>query len=414
MADFIRGFGIIADDITGAMDAGAGFLGVGLDPLITFGTKPSPDPRVIVVSTDSRDNDPETAHRKARRQARKLAGRYVYKKIDSTLRGNIGSELTAVMGALGFSKAVVCPAFPANERSVVGGNLMIGGVPLSETRFAKEADYPIRESCIPTLLHQQTGLPIGIIKLEEINRGPDNVFEKIRNSEQRIIVADASQEKHLRCIAQALFRGGDGWLPCGSGGLARELPPVFGYKAKGDKPFQLEVTSKPALTVVGSRNSASMEQMKTAEMSLSLGVVSIEPDKSIDSQGKLTGLRRLRDEVADFMYEGKSVLITTSRSRYMPDLKESNARLLARIAAGTVKSRELAGLFLTGGDTARETCRALGASGIRILKEIEQGVILGEAMGTAKGDVRIITKAGGFGRDNTIVKAIDYLRGEVG
>ena len=114
------------------------------------------------------------------------------------------------------------------------------------------------------------------------------------------------------------------------------------------------------------------------------------------------------------MYEGKSVLITTSRSRYMPDLKESNARLLARIAAGTVKSRELAGLFLTGGDTARETCRALGASGIRILKEIEQGVILGEAMGTAKGDVRIITKAGGFGRDNTIVKAIDYLRGEVG
>lgn len=55
--DSVKGFGIIADDITGAMDTGAGFLGMGLHPFIMFGSKSPPDSSVIVISTDSRDKD---------------------------------------------------------------------------------------------------------------------------------------------------------------------------------------------------------------------------------------------------------------------------------------------------------------------------------------------------------------------
>src|SRR3990172_8619130 len=153
--DSIKGFGIIADDLTGAMDAGAGFLGKGLHPFIRFGVKSPQDSSVIVISTDSRDMDPETAYKKARRQAHKLAGLYVYKKIDSTLRGNIGKELIAVMDALKFEKAVVCPAFPANERTVVDGKLMIRNIPINETSFAKDPGYQITEASIPALLNEQ-------------------------------------------------------------------------------------------------------------------------------------------------------------------------------------------------------------------------------------------------------------------
>ena len=147
-------------------------------------------------------------------------------------------------------------------------------------------------------------------------------------------------------------------------------------------------------------------------MCSSIHVISIEPDKFVDGQGKLTGLRVLTKEVSDFINCGKNVIVTTSLSRYVPALKESSARLLARIADRTVNRWELTGLFLTGGDIARETCSALGVTGIRILKELDPGVILGETSGRVKGNVRIITKAGGFGSDKTIVDAIGFLRGD--
>lgn len=410
--DSVKGFGIIADDITGAMDTGAGFLGMGLHPFIMFGSKSPPDSSVIVISTDSRDKDPEIAYKIVRRQAHKLAELYLYKKIDSTLRGNIGKELIAVMDALRFEKTVVCPAFPANGRIVFNGKLMIGNIPANETLFAKDPAYPIKEASIPRLLHEQIGLPIGIIRLEDVNKGPNDVFQKIKNSEQKVIVVDATEEKHLRCIAQALSMNIGSWLPCGSAGLAKELPLAFGYKPIEEKPFELTASTKPVLAVVGSRNYASIKQMETAEKRLSLPVISIEPDKFVDSHEKLSGLRMLTKEVSDFINCGKSVLITTALSRYVPALKESSARLLARIVATTVRRCELAGLFLTGGDIARETCSALGVTGIRILKELEPGVIFGEAISRVKGNVKVITKAGGFGRDTTIVDAIHYLRGE--
>lgn len=76
----IRGFGILADDLTGAMDAGAGFSGIGLHPIVTFGGKPRQNSPVLIISTDSRDMDPEAAYEQVRRQARELAGLYLYKK----------------------------------------------------------------------------------------------------------------------------------------------------------------------------------------------------------------------------------------------------------------------------------------------------------------------------------------------
>ena len=72
--DSIKGFGIIADDLTGAMDAGAGFLNMGLHPFIKFGSQSPLESSIVVISTDSRDKDPETAYKIVRKQARKLAG----------------------------------------------------------------------------------------------------------------------------------------------------------------------------------------------------------------------------------------------------------------------------------------------------------------------------------------------------
>ncbi len=405
----VTGFGIIADDLTGAMDTGVGFIRMGLDTILTFSGKLPPEANVIVISTDSRGDDPETAYRKVKRQARKLSGLYVYKKIDSTLRGNIGSELKAVMDALGAAKAIVSPAFPANKRTVVNGRLLVEDVPVDRTSFAKDPVFPVTEAHIPTLLRRQGGFSVGSVSLDDVKKGPAHLSRQIASSQEPVIVADATEQVHLRYIAEALATMASSWLPCGSAGLAIELPPALGYRASSMKPVAPMVSRKPVLAVVGSRHEATVRQLKMAETYLKLPLISVQPDEFVSRQGRLVKLNQLAREVDNLINCGQSIIITSARSRYVPVLKEPTARLLARIAVRAIKRQNLAGLFLTGGDVARETCKALGVSGVRILKELEPGVIVGEILGGTEDGLRIVTKAGGFGSEAAIVDAIYYL-----
>lgn len=405
----IKRFGIIADDLTGAMDTGVGFARMGLDTIIIFGNRPAPEATVVIISTDSRVDDPETAYRKVKGKARKLAGRYVYKKIDSTLRGNIGQELKAVMDALGVKKAVISPAFPTNKRTVVDGKLLVGNVPVDRTSFARDPVSPVTESHIPTLLYKQAGLQAGSISLDDVKRGASYISQQIVNSEHRVIVADAVEQVHLRYIAEALVMGGSSWLPCGSAGLAMEIPSAFGYKIRDVKPVEPIISRKPVLAVIGSRHEATVRQVKMAETCLHLPLTSVEPSQLTPRKGKQARINQLTSEVGNHIDSGKSVIITSTLSQHVPALKELTLRVLAAIAIRAMRRWDVGGLILTGGDVAKETCEALEATGVRILKELEPGVVVGEVIGGIKEGLRIATKAGGFGSDEAIVDAVYYL-----
>ncbi len=405
----IKRFGIIADDLTGAMDTGVGFAKMGLDTIIIFGSRPTPESTVVVLSTDSRVDDPETAYRKVKGKARKLAGRYVYKKIDSTLRGNIGQELKAVMDALGVEKAVVSPAFPANKRTVVDGKLLVGNVPVDRTPFARDPVFPVTESHIPTLLHKQANLQAESISLDDVKRGASYISQQIVNSKHKVIVTDAVEQVHLRYIAEALAIGGSSWLPCGSAGLAMELPCAFGYRPSEAKPDKPMTSKKPVLVVVGSRHEATARQVKMAETCLHLPLTSVEPGQFVPRKGRQSKINQMAKEVGNHIDSGKSVIITSTLSQHVPALKELTLRVLARIAVRAILRWDVAGLILTGGDVAKETCETLEATGARILKELEPGVVVGEVIGGVKEGLRIVTKAGGFGSDEAIVDAIYYL-----
>ena len=191
-----------------------------------------------------------------------------------------------------------------------------------------------------------------------------------------------------------------------------EIPFAFGYTKTNANSFEFKSNRRPVLAVVGSRNAVSGEQVKSAETGLNMHVIHTDPTVFVDSRGRLTRLGKLIKEVTDFIDHDIDILVTTSFSRYIPALKETSARLLSRIAAETVKQCELSGLFLTGGDIAGETCHALGCSGLKILKELEPGVVLSQSIGAQERDVKIVTKAGGFGKDRTIVDSVRYLRGD--
>ena len=128
--------GLVADDLTGSNDTGVQFAKQGLDTLVILelagaeaAIAGAAEYDVFVINTDSRADDPATARSKARQGARILldAGiEYIYKKIDSTLRGNLGAELEGVMDAAGAKAAFFIPALPALGRTTVGGFHLVG------------------------------------------------------------------------------------------------------------------------------------------------------------------------------------------------------------------------------------------------------------------------------------------------
>ena len=155
-------YAVIADDLTGAGDAGVQFAAVGLRTRTLVGTWTEEHLRgaeVVVIDTASRGFSGAQAYSTVHAAAVRLQEpglRVVYKKIDSTLRGAVGVEIDALLDACDLALAVVCPAYPANGRTLSQGVLLVRGVPVGETAAAADPHAPVRESHVPTLLARQT------------------------------------------------------------------------------------------------------------------------------------------------------------------------------------------------------------------------------------------------------------------
>jgi uncharacterized protein YgbK (DUF1537 family) len=151
----------LADDLTGALEVGARFAGA----RVAVESAPERWPRapVLVVDAESRHLDAEAAAcavGAAARAARALAPLLVYKKTDSTLRGNLAAELRAVAEAFPARPLVYAPAYPAMGRTVRGGRLYVDGAPLEQTTFARDPLNPVHTGDIAALLG---GLPVRVL-----------------------------------------------------------------------------------------------------------------------------------------------------------------------------------------------------------------------------------------------------------
>jgi uncharacterized protein YgbK (DUF1537 family) len=82
---------------------------------------------------------------------------------------------------------------------------------------------------------------------------------------------------------------------------------------------------------------------------------------------------------------------------------------MGEVVTGLLVTRKFAGLFLSGGDIAVEVCRRLSVVAISVLGEVEPGVPAGEMMGGPSAGMRVVTKAGGFGTGEALVKSMAYL-----
>jgi len=168
----------LADDLTGALETGAKFRGA---VVTTNGF--SPDEAVVVVDTETRHLTQERAAHVVRQTAREA--KLIYKKTDSTLRGNIAAELGALMNAFPDRALIYAPAYPDLGRTVRNSCLLIDGVPAHQTAFARDPLNPVCESDIRKVL---SGLDIRVVD-GETNADVENAAREILASEPYALAA---------------------------------------------------------------------------------------------------------------------------------------------------------------------------------------------------------------------------------
>ena len=403
-------FGIIADDLTGALDTGVQFSKQGLHTIVVTGRYGPQECDVLAIDTESRADPPQKAYTKAREASRQVNARHVYKKIDSTLRGNVGRELDAVMDELDLEKALVAPAFPASGRTIVEGRLFLDGLPLTKTSFAADPLCPSTED-VPALLRRQTKRRVGHVSAGTISRGPEHLAEELCRDHREILVIDASQDSHLRCIAEAAFLVQDCCLVSGSAGLAHELPAAFHLKGKRPVKRLRPQCDLPVLVVAGSRHHVNVEQLTEAQRELRARIVKPEITRLADKKKRSAEILRVADEIDFWLANGRDVVLTSVFADYVPEMDAEVGKALADITKLAVAGEDLAGLILTGGDTAIRTCRALRIASIQVEEEVSLGIPLGIALAGPYVGLRVVTKAGAFGDMKAIAKSIRHLKG---
>jgi len=396
---------VIADDLTGAADTGIAFALAGVPTFVAFGDKaPASDSRVVAFDTDSRALAADAAAARAGAVASRVSERGVrtiYKKIDSTLRGNVGAETAAIFGAVtqrGEPGVVVaCPAFPAMGRTTRDGRVFVSGTALEETEVWRKSGMTGPADLAAML--EKSGLRTSVVDLASVRKGalpqgPD------------ALVCDAEDESDLRHIAEAGARLRARVVWVGSGGLARHLPAALGLRPDESGKARFQARKGSILTLVGSRSEVSREQAR--QLCQEPGVECFEIDPEALLSGGSTGNSRAIASTHEALSSGRdAVLVTTLGEKVDLSQAPAIAAALGRLVPPLVET--LGGLVATGGDIARAVLSSLGASGVHLLGEVEPGVPLGLA-DTAR-PLPLVTKAGAFGNPSTLKRCRAALKG---
>ena len=385
---------VIADDLTGAADTGAQLVRAGYRTAVAFHGSPVPpagDVDAVAVDTDSRSMPAGFAARRVVEAAHETRGaRVVYKKIDSTLRGPVAAELAAALGATRREKAVVAPAFPAAGRTTHGGGQLVRGVPVHETEARKDPRTPVREAHLPTLL-EAVG-PVASLSVEDLE-DPGTVRRALAGA--RCVVADADEDADLEALVRAVPEPSE-VLWTGSAGLALAFGRVHPGPHAGEAAFVTE-PARSVLVVVGSLSEASRGQLgRMVEEGYEAVPVAPEGPRAVEE-----AVRTLRKVLSG----GRHAAL------YSPEARGSDGGAVLGTLSEVASRLSGEGLFdalvLTGGETAVGVARRLGTSGIRLAGEVGDGIPLGTLIGP--NSYPVVTKAGGFGGDGTLVEILEAL-----
>ena len=426
--------GIVADDLTGANDTALQFFIKGSNTEIIFDTDENiqnhPNVGTFALTTESRNINAKEAAQKVWEGAKKLKDNlsveYFYKKIDSTLRGNIAVETLAMLDAIGYDAAVIAPAFIREGRITIGGYQLLKGVPIERTDAARDSYAPIYDSYIPDILKKQVNEgfydSIATIQLNVVAKGAGPITSKLNelvSGGKKLIVIDAVSAIDLEQIVLAITKSQYNILPVGSAGLANALGNVW-LPLNNSEPVQKIIPKLPKLILSGSKNSMTTAQINKLLLDDDINnVYSIDlklqdilsndsdamAERIIHNFGKdnivIAHVSKIQDETQE--EKGKEKLIDEGITKEM--LASMITDYLANIAQKVKKMSECI-LITIGGETSYKCTNAVNCEYLQVVDSILPAISL--CMDSNAGF--IVTKSGNMGSITALVDIVNYFK----
>ena len=396
---------ILADDLTGAADTAARCRRYGLPATIFLEAPRLPVPTgALAFTSDSRHLAEGEAAKQTRDTAVSLPtleGRW-YKKIDSTLRGNVGSEVDALLELVDAPAAVVCPAFPAQGRRVRNGVLSAPGLGPPEVH-------------LPSLLREQSRYSVRALNLEQVRGGElaasmkrfAREGEGSAGAERIVIAVDALTDDDLDRVVEAQREGVPDALLCGSAGLAGALVRREGergaFRALPEEVRRYAVRS--VLAVVGSGSEVAHRQIEF--------LLHAQGDASHLAVSRMNVLPET-EEAATATLEPADPIWLLQQPRPLPGtvLEGTEARqradYLGRISVAALARRPVDLLLLVGGDTAMPILKRLDVARLTVEQELLPGMPLCSAVIGGRRTL-VVLKPGHFGGEGTLVELLDRV-----
>ncbi len=412
---------IIADDLTGAADTGVQFCpfydNTVLVSYLQLSRALTPTSgSAVALYTNSRALKMMAAYKRLRSVARRLSELkpfWIYKKIDSCLRGNPGAEIEALMVELEYEVSFIAPAFPEMGRTTENGTHLVHGIPVGQTEIGRDPVTPVTESDLCTVIQNQSRSPAGHISLHllegEESALRDEIDRQISNG-IRHIAFDTTCRLHLDRIAHLVFSSSRRILPVGSAGLAAGLGGLLTPSPIPKTHDHRFFEGGNYLLVCGTNSEVTRRQIET--------LVEVYPYEQIVLDHAILTDEHQRNAFLDYVSTVRSklsaqhIVVTIDSSQQPPvstgqfnqqPAAQSMIQGLGRFLAAVLTETRPGFIFLTGGDTADAVLTAAGAKGIRIFGEVVTGVVQGTLIGGPLDGLPVVTKAGAFGREDTLV-----------
>ncbi|MFC5730294.1 MULTISPECIES: four-carbon acid sugar kinase family protein [Nocardioides] len=421
MADVL----VVADDLTGANAAAAGFARAGFRS-VTASAGDRADVvaemvsrfDVVVATTDSRHLGPSEAARRVAAVVR--AGwpvHLVCNRIDTTLRGNVGATTRAVLEEVsaasdGARVVVLCaPAHPAAGRQTIGGMQLLGGRRLEDTEAARDARTPVRSSDVVDLLRDQADLGVAAIPLDLVTGHEPALVDELRRAlaaGAEVVVADATTEEHLDRVAAACVAATAGtdlvWATSDPGPASVALARALGLAGSAD--------GAPLLAVSGSATELTRTQLH--QLSVERGAITHRAVRA-GAVPDVDATARVLDEALSSAGPKDVVVLATVLDEsdvWRPTAEEADAipRALARAVRRNLEAHAVDGIFTTGGDVTAAVLAELGSHGLEISDEVVPLAVAGTLVGGPWDGLQIVTKGGLVGDAGTTVACVDHLR----
>ena len=420
---------VIADDLTGSNATCSLFKKIGLRAasILKLQGDINYDVDVISYSTASRGLDKEEAYKKVSEAIKILKNKDVLvynKRIDSTLRGNIGTEINAMLDNLEDDRiAVVVPAYPDSGRIVVNKTMLVNGVLLENSDAGKDPKTPIKTSCVESLIQKGIKYSSTYFTLSDIEQPIEEIVKKIQEAikKSRVLIFDAVNNEDIIKISKAVIHSNINIITVDPG------PFTLYYSKELQKKNHLE---KKILMVIGSVTPTTKKQIEYILQEEDIFLVKMKVEDFFEKETCLKEIERVIAYIKKGIASYDLFLVTTSPigDEKKADLQklaenlnttvEEISKIIANTLTETVvkilkETQKFEGIYSSGGDITIALLEKLKAIGVEIREEVIPLAAYGRLIGGDFPNLKLVSKGGMVGDEKTIKLCLHKIKNDI-